>query len=193
MNNRTYSFVAIMISLIFGITTQIFSAETTGTIRTPLSVARQPVPATKERAVPKLQHSIKLPAGQTKPILQDRSDLGIVWVRIMANENLGFWNGSLMPIHATVINSSQITSPSFLVKFVVRGGPQSQNTPVYTTTVSMDPISPNMMNTAVYNFTLNNAIPGEGDIEVIVDPQNAVPEINEGNNSYHKNFFIHAP
>jgi len=193
VNHRKWFFVVVMISIIFAITTQVCSAEDSGTTRAPAGV-KQPAPEAKKGSLPQSQHNIKLPlAGEKKPVFPDRPELSIVVVRIMANENLGFWPGQLMPIAATVINSGQITSPPFSVKFVVRAGPESQNPPVYITTVSMNPLSPNKMNTANYTVTLTNAVPGQGDIEVIVDPQNEVPENNEGNNSWHKMFFIQNP
>ncbi len=191
MKGRTCFFVAILISIIFSITTQVYSAEISRTTRVPTR-SKQSVLPSKQTVPQQLQHD-KFPTGTMKPVFPDRPDLAFITVRIMANENLGFGPGQSMPIAATISNNGKIVSPSFSVNFAVRGGPQSQNTPIYTTTVSLGPIQPNMANTANFTVTLNNAVPGEGDIEVIIDPQNTVPEMNEANNTWHKRFFIHGP
>jgi len=191
MKKRAYLLTAILISITFSITTQVYSAELTRKTLVPTN-SKQSVAPAKQAAPKQLQHE-KFPARPTKIVFPDRPDLAVFIVRIMANENLGFGSGQSMPIAATVMNNGKVVSPSFSINFAVRGGPQGQNTPIYTTTVSMGPIQPNMMNTANYLVTLNNAVPGEGDIEVIIDPQNTVPEANEANNSWHKRFFINSP
>lgn len=179
MKKRVYVFVTILISIIFSITTQVYSAETSRTPRVPTS--------SKQIVSPRVKHGIKLPGGATKPVLTDRPDLEVVQIRIMAQYR---FVGAELPFSVTVMNVGQVVSAATSVNLVVRGGPQSQNSPVYTATLPLGPLNPKAMNTVNVNIILENAIPGLGNAKATVDPQNTVLEGNEQNNIRNIGFAI---
>lgn len=179
MKKRVYIFVAILISIMFSITTQVYSAETSKMTRVPTSL-KQDVPQQSKQG-------IKLPGGATKPVLTDRPDLEVVQIQIMAQHR---FVGAELPFRVAVMNVGPIRSAATSVNLVVRGGPQSQNPPVYTATLPLGPLNPNAINSVVFYIRLENAITGLGKAQATVDPQNTVAEQNEQNNIWDIEFFI---